>query len=88
MASGVQEGVSRWLAGCDEVRIVLDDERGEPMRLVKLRRRGTDDQRIRRVKKWTRRAQWRLIWNHFPTVARMFPLPRQNGPLPADRGAG
>lgn len=37
-----------------------------------LRRRGTEAQRIRRIKKWARRDQNRMIARHYPGVWRLF----------------
>ena len=40
--------------------------------LKPLRRRGTEDQRIRRIKKWGRRQQIGMIRRHFPCAWRYF----------------
>lgn len=40
------------------------------MKLVPIRRRGTIDQRIRRIKKWARRRNMRSLANHFGGVLR------------------
>ena len=42
------------------------------MRLEPLRRRGTEQQRIRRIVKWMRRGRHDLIARHFPGVWKLY----------------